>query len=729
MLQKRHNSTITLLILLALVGGAKPAKILAQSDAAEERITQTNINLEDSGQVNPEFESSGGVNFEAEGSGEPDFKLRDSGKINSEFEDSGVLDPNAAGSGEVNPEIEDSGEPISPNSQLNRAEAAPSLAQLAEPEAGDVIVEDENNNRGLWWTLLLLLPLIALGLYIFSRGKKSDREPAIGNIPNPNNPSGGLGIPTGTNRDNLYARGSNLSGNLDNVAGKIGTASLGATALAEGTAATSNLAGEKRIEGDRSELETESEAVVEIPSSPVSEFTPREARLQTTEQPTEIQTNLDDDDNSAFALRENVSPGEDTREPIVEEQSSSVETATETLLENDTSDVSSDNLEQPTATTEIEEQVVGEIEPQELNASEFRGDYVLIEETSDEPILEQPDTAIDENTIVDDSDLPQSSFDDSAVLEGEVVAPVGDRVVQTPELEELDDRDTIVEDSQAIAEEDLKTTPNSLDTTLDDLTFEDTSQADISLEEITFDDRETSTNAGLDYINLDEIDSSADINLDDLTFEDTSQADISLEEITFDDRETSTSAGLDYISLDEIDSSADINLDDLTFDDVETSADASNLDEISLDDLTFDNGGTETAADASNLDEISLDETNNSTDVSLQNIDTPTRERDISLDHPTTDLLSSRTAKITDLDDESDDMDNITEWLDSLETSEQNTDNISEWLEQLKVDDDDVEEESNNQEVVSLEGETDDISFQFLEDLLEEDANPNRQDR
>ena len=95
------------------------------------------------------------------------------------------------------------------------------------------------------------------------------------------------------------------------------------------------------------------------------------------------------------------------------------------------------------------------------------------------------------------------------------------------------------------------------------------------------------------------------------------------------------------------------------------------------------------------------------------------------------DPLSNNTAGITSLsDDQSNDMNNISEWLDSLDTRNQNTDNISEWLDTLDTNNvDSILEDSNQETAFESSEEEDDISFQFLEDLLERDSNPNRDDK
>ena len=86
-------------------------------------------------------------------------------------------------------------------------------------------------------------------------------------------------------------------------------------------------------------------------------------------------------------------------------------------------------------------------------------------------------------------------------------------------------------------------------------------------------------------------------------------------------------------------------------------------------------------------------------------------------------MLSNNTAGINSLsNDESEDINNITEWLESLETSQQGTDNILEWLDGLNTDDaDSIPNDRDRQSE-----ETNDVSFQFIEDLLDDDTNKNK---
>ena len=221
------------------------------------------------------------------------------------------------------------------------------------------------------------------------------------------------------------------------------------------------------------------------------------------------------------------------------------------------------------------------------------------------------------------------------------------------------------------------------------------SDFDIDLDDITFDNVDDSVDVNLEDINLDRTENSTDINLDDITFDDSINN--SLEEIQLDNVENSTEIGLDEITFDDADNSTDINLDDITFDD------------------TTDNSSDRT------IDAVDLDRDN--IDISLDDLgfDTPT-------DDANTDLLSGNAARIADPSEErSDDMNNISTWLDSLETPSQSSEDISGWLDRLNTQNNDSENENlGDRENAELEDGTEDISFQFLEDLLERDADKNK---
>ncbi|MGL6340866.1 MAG: hypothetical protein ACRC80_17215, partial [Waterburya sp.] len=92
----------------------------------------------------------------------------------------------------------------------------------------------------------------------------------------------------------------------------------------------------------------------------------------------------------------------------------------------------------------------------------------------------------------------------------------------------------------------------------------------------------------------------------------------------------------------------------------------------------------------------------------------------------------NNTAEIVDFETEnSSDIDNISTWLEGLETSNQNTEDISEWLDKLNTGDyNSMREDSNNDvKIIDSKEETEEISFQFLEDLLERDINGNKENK
>ena len=197
------------------------------------------------------------------------------------------------------------------------------------------------------------------------------------------------------------------------------------------------------------------------------------------------------------------------------------------------------------------------------------------------------------------------------------------------------------------------------------------------------------------------------------------------------------SSSLDEIAFENINNSEDedINFDDITFEDTDNSINAS------LDELTFDNINNSEDEDIG-LDDITFEDTDNtSIDELLNDLGTATDDQEISLDDlgidqtndsSTTDLVSNNTTQNVDLSDEQaediNDMGNISQWLDNLETPNNNADNISEWLDQLTIntDDNNLEEENqNNENFAESKDDTEEISFQFLEDLLERDSNTN----
>ncbi|BAZ46310.1 hypothetical protein NIES4102_33400 [Chondrocystis sp. NIES-4102] len=273
------------------------------ADASSDGTTKA---LEGSGQVNPDLEGSGQVNPDLEGSGEANPDLEGSGEANPDLEGSGEANPDLEGSGEANPDLEGSGEA---NSAAKLDNVSTTVAQDSPDNGGNVPTTD-NKSKWWWWLPLLLLPIGALALYLFKRDEKSDQEPAVSNIPPRGNPPGEE-IPLDPN-DNLAVTGgkTNLVGDVSNIdtdtdtlgtTSKLGGAALATGAVAAGAAAAAKLNRDRNRETDRDidldlDLDDEDTSVAEIPSNPVNEFTSQTTVLQTSDQPTKLQT--DDLDHS-----------------------------------------------------------------------------------------------------------------------------------------------------------------------------------------------------------------------------------------------------------------------------------------------------------------------------------------------------------------------------------------------------------------------------------------------
>jgi ABC-type phosphate transport system substrate-binding protein len=285
--------------------------------------------LEGSGEINPNVEGSGEVNPNLKDSGQVNPNVDGSGEVNPNLKDSGQVNPNVDGSGEVNPNLNDSGEP---NSAAKLETNAGANSEATPTDDNNTAANSSNGNdqniattakKGSWWWWLplLLLPLGALALYLFGRGRKSDQEPAISNIPNPDDPQGGGNVPLAPHPDNLAASGANSTGNIGNVAtNTVGNNSkLGGAAIVAGGAAAANLLdGRQSTEADTDidleldQTETEiNDPVVEIPSNPVEEFSSQSTKLQGTDQSTKLQSDLDftdDVDSPDAGLLDNVVP-------------------------------------------------------------------------------------------------------------------------------------------------------------------------------------------------------------------------------------------------------------------------------------------------------------------------------------------------------------------------------------------------------------------------------------
>ncbi|MEM7756887.1 MAG: substrate-binding domain-containing protein [Cyanobacteria bacterium P01_A01_bin.40] len=316
-----------------------------------------------------------------------------------------------------------------------------------------------------------------------------------------------------------------------------------------------------------------------------------------------------------------------------------------------------------------------------------------LEQPLDAEFSSEADTEVDAPEFNSEIDLDLGETDLGQTTEG-ITGTVGDVAaeVTTPELDlsNLDlasDIDTEIVEPTIQADsantssfinrdrdlENLKVDDRDLDLTLE----ADSADVDLSLEDLTLEEGVNGTDLTLEQISFDEADNTTDLNLEDPTLEEgVNEIDLTLEQISFDETDASINASFDEITFDDAEA--------ISIDDSELTTDGQN---ISLDDLGFD-------------------------------------ETEFS---PSSELLSDSAAEITSLsDDKSNDMNNISEWLDSLDTPKQNTDNIAEWLDSLDTDNDDPTQDEQEQDLsMDLAAEADDISFKFLEDLLDRDSNIN----
>ena len=349
--------------------------------------------------------------------------------------------------------------------------------------------------------------------------------------------------------------------------------------------------------------------------------------------------------------------------------------------------------------------------------------------------ITNPDVDLSTDTDIDPNIHGVTQAGDAAALGGAAASRMFNQDSQaTSDIQEFETFETSFDFSE-------DTTPTNADNVIIDA--EATSVDEVnSLEGITLDNL-----ANLDDITLDDI-TLDDITLDDITLDDiTLDNNESLEEITFDDATATEDLTFDQFTLDDFDSNINASLEEITLDDATATGDLT-LDEITLqnagsdrttsssvEEITFDDA----ASDDLNLEEITFEDTEVSSHSLVSDTEQNEHHEEINFDDfsfedadaantADFDLLSDNTAEITSLPDQSNDMNNISAWLDSLETPNQDTDNISEWLDTLDKDsfraDPNADQENLNLETTT--NETDDISFQFLEDLLDRDSDPNR---
>ena len=566
----------------------------------------------------------------------------------------------------VNPDLGDSGQTLLLNNiesdemlvaDVNDGVVAPNGAE------GDEIA---TARRGKWWwwlPLIVGIPIIAAILVTSLGRKRSDREPAIDNVPNINDPDGGIGVSGTPGRENLSTVGANASnvGTLGNTVGTPAT-SIGATTLAEG--ATANfVAGNSRtgddidLDIDRTDLE-ETDVVTEIPSTPVSEFTGQETKLQITDQPTEIQENRVEDLSSetigdlhsannvaASELVIDLDPENTTADSLVEDEAVAYSESDIDISEPQA--VLSDRHLEDTFNHPVETDVAHET----TEAKEFLGDFVLEEEspaftpyesTTETDIgysetLSNSDRGLEEPSTTEfelsDSELSITEIDSDPNLEQQAVEtdliPPEQSIIEVVESE----RDLYSEPTQADSLERLDDSVLSETTTNDDLSedFEVVSDGEnVSIEVIGFDEAE---NYSLDKVSLDDSVETVDASLSEVSLDNSAEtidnnlnqsdgeSQISIDEIGFDEAEDYE---INEISLDDSTEIVNTSSSEISFDEARNS----NLDEISFDDSTeivnaslseisFDDS-TETV-DAS-LNEISFDDSTETVDASLSEI-------------------------------------------------------------------------------------------------------------
>ena len=344
--------------------------------------------LDGSEAVNPDIDGSGEVNPDIDGSGEINPDIDGSGAVNPDIDGSGEVNPDIDGSGEVNPDIDGSGEPLS-SETVDEVDG-----EVVVPEGAEETVATRNGNK--WW--LLLIPLLAiplLGAMIFGGRKKSDREPAVDNVPNVSSPDGGDRVSRTPNDGGVPPVGANVSGNLGNVnvaentvnnSSRMGSAGLaaGGAALAGGAAAA-NLARRNRRTENVSDADLdldldldESATANEIPSNPVTEFTGQETKLQVgpeaeLETDRDIDLDLDSSDSGLDGISSRDAAfggatglGRNLENDLVDE--SVVESSNSVGADSDFNNVNN-GLNTPDTNAGV--------------GREFPGDYVLPEETTD----------------------------------------------------------------------------------------------------------------------------------------------------------------------------------------------------------------------------------------------------------------------------------------------------------------------------------------------------------
>ncbi|NJL52368.1 MAG: hypothetical protein HC930_09420 [Hydrococcus sp. SU_1_0] len=109
------------------------------------------------------------------------------------FRVAGKVNPDVSGSGEVNPDVQGSGEPLSSENNVDANGADVQGESVSPNGAADAGTEVATKKGKWWWWLLPLLGIPLLAAAIFGGRKKSDQEPALGDLPNINSLDNGRG--------------------------------------------------------------------------------------------------------------------------------------------------------------------------------------------------------------------------------------------------------------------------------------------------------------------------------------------------------------------------------------------------------------------------------------------------------------------------------------------------------------------------------------------------------
>ena len=689
-----NNSLVTLAVILAVFGVSKPAKAIsvARSDAdyatysVSNTLSQANVDLEtvrdnpvntdleDSGSINSDLEGSGSINSDLEGSGEINRDIEGSGDFDSSFRESGSINSDLQQSGQANPDVEDSGTPLSTDdldledAEISDSEVAPNNTVEGETPGAEIA----EKKGSWWWWLIPVLGIPLLGLIIALGGRqRSDREPAIGNIPNRDEPNDGGLTTVGSDLS-----GSNNSGNVASATSRLGGA------VATGGAAA-NVVGNSRPTESNLDLDLEqTDTIGEIPSNSVSEFTGQEARLQVDERSTnrqEIDRDFDPLVDSDSTAQSNIA----ARLGEVAASEPSAEGETTPPLTDEDNAVSTE----PGAPLDVTRNQADEIDLTETTVErEFRGDYVLQEETSKPFTSVNVDTATDIDTDTENSGERLDAVDNTntskldAIAESdpateinsdlaEPATPVSEATtsefsnpeLNTPERESVDEftieeADNVIDlrqsdwDNPSETAEAASATPeidllsDEDDSVTDSASYADRAtqggialgsatasgifnreqlpaQQNVEESELELGDVPAETNRNVSASDSEANFNDVDFSLEEITFDESDSMDLSLDEITLDDSDRSVDSSLEDITLDESDS-------------VDSTVDRDNASSVSLEEITFDESDS---MDLS-LDEITLDDSDRSVDSSLEEMTFDQSDSmDLSLDEITLD--------------------------------------------------------------------------------------------